>query len=141
VSVRLTLCAHTHTAGLLLDDDDTTDMETDFLAETLPESLGLADADGQLVRLLRAGAPLPARRTRTLAYAAGQGSVHVALYAGEQPAAASNRLVAEARLTELAPAGGSVDVVLHASAAGEVTLSVQDKTTHAAARVVVPVAP
>ena len=128
------------TAALLLEDEDTNDLDEAFAAETLPESLGISDGEGKYVRLLRAGAPLAAKRTRKFVYPAGQADVQVTLYAGEAAVAAENRALARVRLTGLAPAGGEVEVALSVSAQGEATLSVQDKATKAAVRAVVPVA-
>ena len=129
-----------YSAGLLIEDGDTADLEEEFRAETLPESLGVSDADGKFVRLIRAGAPLPARRTCTVVYGAGQTSVVVSLYAGNAAEVAGNRLLAQARLTDIAAAGGQIDLVLQTAATGEITLSIQDKTTRAAARIFVGVA-
>ena len=123
-----------------MEDGDLADVEEDVVSETLPESLGLAGADGKFVRLVRRGAPLPARRTRTLAYPAGQTSVLVALYAGEAPTASENRAVAQARLVGLPATGGQLELVLQVAASGEATLTVQDKASRNAVRVTVPAA-
>jgi len=126
-------------ASLLISDEDLYENDLTLEVDALPQSISISGADGTSIFMLKQGAPVPAKRTKTFTLGADQTKVQVNVYAGQSGKASENTLLAKLALKE-ASAGGDVDVTVSVDTKGEAKVSLLDKKTGKAVRAIIPTA-